>query len=189
MRGFHVLARAVVACALAALTTLTTLTGCHMGLLGVVMSAEDQGPYLPETLSLELGEGHVRTLGCLDVGFVMHERRERDLLDLHVGNRCTHPEALDVRRLTIRGVGEEGASRSIVISDPRGEIQRYHVGGSERGRERLLLEGAHALARVCFHLEGITPDVPSARPLPLCLDRVGGAWKPAAAPALAGGAT
>jgi len=186
MRGFHVLARAVVACSLAALTT---LTGCHLGLLGIVMSAEDQGPYLPETLARELGEGHVRTVGCLDVGFVMHDRRERELLDLHVGNRCTHPEALDVRRLTIRGVGEEGASRAIVISDPRGEIERYHVGGSERGKERLRLEGARALSRVCFHLEGLAPDVPSARPLPLCLDRVGGAWKPASAPVLIGGAT
>ena len=177
-------ARALVAAALA-----MSSTHCHLGVLGIVMSGYDQGPYLPETLAKELGAGHVRTIGCLDLGLVMHERAGTELLDLHIGNRCGHPERLDVQRLTIRGVDTNGAARSIAISDPRSELARYHVGGAERGKERLRLEGALALARVCFHLEGVAPDVPSAQPAPLCLERREAGWLPAPAPIMSGGAT
>jgi hypothetical protein len=154
------------------------LGGCHFGLLGMVMTAHDQGPYLPETLASELGPASVRTIGCLDVGFAVHERDATELLDLHVGNRCAHPEALHVSRLAIRAVDERGESRAVTISDPRDEIAKYHVGGSERGRERLRLLNAKTLASLCFDLGAVAPDVPEAKPAPLCFRRESSGWKP-----------
>jgi hypothetical protein len=155
------------------------LSGCHIGLAMLVAgSARGVGPYQAETLATELGPGSVRTIGCLDVGVVIHERSGVDLLDLHVGNRCLHPEALDVARLTMRGVDDRGGARGVALSDPRHEVVRMHVGGAEHGRERFRLEGAHGLAGLCFHLEAIAPDVPGARPAPLCFERGAGGWQP-----------
>ena len=166
MRAVSVLA---VACA-------PGLVGCHVGLLmAAAGTAIDQGPYRAETMTAELGASSMRTLGCLDVGLALHERDARDLLDVHIGNRCGHPEALDLRRLTIRGVDGDGQSRTITLYDPHGEILPFHVGGAERGRERLRVENARDLTRLCFDLENIAPDAPAARPLPLCFDRKSGA--------------
>lgn len=159
-----------------------------MGVFALVLSGHDQGPYLPHTLSRELGPSSVRTVGCLDVGFALNERDGAALLDLHVGNRCTHPEALDIRRLAMRGVDEQGEARTLALYDPREEIGRFHVGGSEKGRERLRLQiyregrleslGAETLSRLCFDLGAIADDSPEARPAPLCFQRRGPSWSP-----------
>jgi hypothetical protein len=156
------------------------LGGCHMGLLGLVSGgAAARGPYLPETIAREIGPASMRTIGCLDVGLVPFQRDGRELVDLHVGNRCGHPEALDMRRVVIRGYSESGASLDVTLSDPRGEIDLLHVGGSEQARERIGLENGAAARRLCFHVDRIAPDAPSARPAPLCFDRTtGDAWRP-----------
>lgn len=60
--------------------------GCQLGLLGLVMSAHDQGRYLPESLARELGPTSVRTIGCLDVGLALHEREGRELVDLEIAS-------------------------------------------------------------------------------------------------------
>ena len=152
--------------------------GCHVGLLmAAAGTAIDQGPYRPETMTAELGARSMRTLGCLDVGFALHERDARDLLDVHIGNRCGHPEELDLRRLTIRGVDGAGQTRAVALHDPHGEIRSFHVGGSEQGKERLRVENARDLERLCFDVEHIAPDAPAAGPVPLCFDRRRG-WRP-----------
>lgn len=162
---------------LAGLLAAAATSGCHMGLLMVAAgAATDQGPYRPETIANELGPEAVRTLGCLDVGFALYERDGVDLLDVHIGNRCAHPEALDIRRLTFRGVDRAGATRSVTLYDPRSEIVRLQVGGAERGRERLKLEGANGLTRLCLDLEAIAPDAPEARPAALCFNERNG-WR------------
>jgi hypothetical protein len=153
--------------------------GCHLGLAMLIAGgATAKGPYQAEALAAELGPGSVRTIGCLDVGLVVHERDGSELLDLHVGNRCIHPEELDVARLAMRGVDAQGNARAVVLSDPRKEIARLHVGGAEKGRERLRLEGADGVERLCFDLEAIAPDAPAARPAPLCFERRADGWRP-----------
>jgi hypothetical protein len=172
MRAFLLLASVV----FVALVT----SGCHIGLFMVAAGAAlDQGPYRAETLATELGGESVRTLGCLDVGLALYEREGDKLVDLHVGNRCSHPEALDMRRAVIRGVDEQGEQRTVTLYDPRNEVVRMHVGGSEKGRERLRLENVVGLAGLCFDLSGIAPDAPAARPSPVCFERKNG-WKASA---------
>jgi hypothetical protein len=167
---------------LATLATALMTAGCHIGLLMVAAGgALDQGPYRAETIATELGPTSVRTLGCLDVGLAVYQRGPNELLDVHVGNRCGYPEALEVKRLRIHGVDEEGVSHDVTLYDPKNEIVRLHVGGAERGKERLKLQGAHELTRLCFDLQAIAPDVPAARPAPLCLER-GAGWRPAPIP-------
>jgi len=144
-------------------------------------SVLDQGPYHAETLATELGPTSVRTLGCLDVGLAVYRRGEAVLLDVHVGNRCSYPEALDVARLRIHGVDQEGGDHAVTLYDPKSELVRLHVGGAERGRERLKLQGARDLTRICFDLQALAPDAPSARPAALCLER-GEGWREATGP-------
>lgn len=164
---------------LATLATALMTAGCHIGLLVVAAGgALDQGPYRPETIANELGPTSVRTVGCLDVGLAVYQRDANELLDVHVGNRCGYPEALDVRRLRIHGVDAEGVRHDVTLYDPKNEIVRLHVGGAERGKERLKLVGARDLTRLCFDLEAVAPDAPAARPAPLCLER-GAGWTPA----------
>jgi hypothetical protein len=155
-----------------------TLAGCHMGLLGVVASVDDKGPYAAGTLANALGPSAVRTVGCLDVGLAISDRNESELLDVHVGNRCSVPEALDLARLSIRGTDRAGEVRPVTLQDRRGEIAVLHVGGAESGRERILLEGAHGMEQLCFELGAIAPDAPEARPTPLCFRRRGTEWSP-----------
>lgn len=161
-----------------ALVAFTSLAGCHVGLLmATAGSAVDQGPYRAEAIAGELGPASVRTLGCLDVGLALHERHHQQLLDVHVGNRCGHPEAFDLRALAIHGSDSAGRARSVTLYDPHREIAPMHVGGAEHGRERLRLEDAQDLTRLCFGLERIAPDAPAARPTPVCFDRASG-WRP-----------
>ncbi|MBX3232034.1 MAG: hypothetical protein KIT84_20035 [Labilithrix sp.] len=164
--------------ALAAASSL--LAGCHFGALLLVSNAASaRGPYRPESLARELGAGSVRTIGCLDVGLVPFRRDGGDLVDLHVGNRCGYPEALDMRRTVITGYSDTGAPFDVAFSDPRGEIELLHLGGADHARERIRLDRAGAARRLCFDLERIDPDAPAARPRPLCFARNGGAWVPA----------
>lgn len=154
--------------------------GCQVGLIGLIgAGSRAQGPYLSETIATEIGPASVRTIGCLDVGLVPFQRNGSALLDLHVGNRCGHPEAIDMRRLVIRGYDERGADHDVVLIDPRAEIALVHVGGSDRGHERIRLEGALGAQRLCFDLERINPDAPAARPTPLCFERTTNEWRPA----------
>ena len=162
---------------------MTTSGGCHFGLIGVAAGADDRGPYLPGTLTNELGPLQVRTMGCLDIGLVPFDRPAggprptgSQLVDVHVANRCTHPEAFDLARAKVRGRGDDGTLRDVALSDPRREIVVLHVGGAERGLERVRLEGAEHLASLCFDLTLVAPDAPSSRPAPLCFARREVTW-------------
>jgi hypothetical protein len=165
--------------AVAAMTLLAT--GCHMGFLGAVAgSAFDQGPYLPRTLADELGSPSVRTLGCLDVGLDVRGTRGGETLDVHVGNRCGHPERFDLKKLAVHAVDESGREREVTLRDPRSEVVIRHVGGAEHGRERFRLDvegGLSPLRRMCFDLGSVAPDSREARPAPLCFDRDDTAWR------------
>jgi hypothetical protein len=153
-------------------------TGCHVGLFVLVGAASDaQRPYVPEAIAREVGPSRVRTLGCLDVGLVPFERGGSALVDVHVGNRCGYPEALDLRGLVIRGRDAAGDDHDVALVDPRSEIGLVHVGGADRGHERIRLEGAASSVRLCFHLERINPDAPAARPAPLCFERSDDGWR------------
>jgi hypothetical protein len=163
-----------------AVAVATCIGGCHWGLLGLVMgSSSAHGPYQAEQLAKDLGPGSVRTLGCLDVGFVPFVRDRVELLDLHIGNRCTHPEQLDVAQLKITGVDIRSERELVKLNDPRREIVPLHVGGAEAGVERLRLNATRFLVRLCFDLDGIAPDAPEARPAPICFERLeGDRWRP-----------
>jgi hypothetical protein len=179
------------------------LGGCHWGLVGVMLLGGTAPlPYHAESLAKELGPQSVRTLGCLDVGVVVFDRLAdsnpssnstftHEMLDFHVGNRCSYPEAIDLRKLVIRGERTvpahwaeiDPANRDhvgkidIALWDPRSEIRELSVGGSERGRERIRLDGAHSAERICFNFERIAPDAPEARPAEMCFVRKGYAWE------------
>jgi hypothetical protein len=156
------------------------LPGCHFGLAGLVQGGgRADGPYIPETLGRELGSGFVRTLGCLDVGLVPFERDSRELVDVHLGNRCGHREAIDLRALSIRGTYEGDLEDDVLLADPRQEVEPLHIGGAERARERFRLVLAGAARRLCFDVTRIAPDTPAARPAPLCFVRSGDEWRPA----------
>lgn len=155
------------------------VSGCHVGaMMMVAQGSSDRGPYRAEAIAGTLGAASVRTLGCLDVGLAVHERNGSELLDVHIGNRCIHPEALDLAGLTVRGLGEGGGARAVMLSDPRSEITPMHVGGAEGGVERLRLEGAHGLDLLCFDVGHIAPDAPQARPAALCFERTPAGWRP-----------
>ena len=154
------------------LSALAGATGCHVGaMLAITHSALDQGPYRAETLAAELGPGSVRTLGCLDLGIVLYERNGKDLVDVHVGNRCGYPERLDLGKLAIRGTDPAGNTREVSLYDPKGEVVPLHVGGAQRGRERFRIDDARDMRTVCFDLDRAAPDAPAAHPPPLCFDR------------------
>lgn len=175
--SFARVARVIVASS--SLAGISGVMGCHVGMaLAVAGSALDQPPYRAETIAAELGPSSVRTIGCLDVGLAIYERDHRELVDVHVGNRCGHPESLDLGKLAIQGVDTAGRPRLITLHDPRNEIIPLHVGAAEKGRERFRMENAHDLTRLCFDLEAIAPDAPAARPAPLCFERHTG-WLPA----------
>jgi|GEM_PF-7002664 len=153
------------------------IAGCHVGLLALASSAPDaQGPYLAGTLARELGPPAVRTLGCLDVAVTPITRRGEDLLRLHVGNRCTHPEALDLAKLRMVAEDAEGRRLDPTLEDPRREIVRLHVGGSERGHELVRVLGLTRASRVCFAMEAIAPDAPEAVPSATCFARSRDGW-------------
>jgi hypothetical protein len=159
---------------------LVFVPGCHFGLGGLLAEgSQAKGPYVAETLGRELGSGAVRTLGCLDVGLVPFQRSDRELVDVHVGNRCGHREALDLRALSIRGTYDGDLEDDVLLADPRGEIAPFHIGGAERARERIRLVRAALARRLCFDLARIAPDAPAARPAPLCFDRTGDTWRAA----------
>jgi len=163
----------------------TGVAGCHMGLAGVVAgSAKSHGPYRGNELVTELGAGSVRTMGCLDVGLAIEDRPKGEHLTAHVGNRCAHAEAIDLKRLGLTAFDGESAPVGVTLSDPRSEIVELHVGPAERGHEhiRLAKNESARLARVCFDLRGIAPDAPDATPAPICLVRS------ASGPFVAGGA-
>ncbi len=147
-------------------------SGCHWGLLGTAIGASGaDGPYVPGRIAEELGSARVRTLGCLDVGIAPIGDRI-GIVDVHVGNRCTHPERIDVAKMVVTSEGE----KPIALFDPRREIVRLHVGGAERGLERIRFEGMYGTRRLCFDLGAIAPDAPEARPLSMCFRRDVGMW-------------
>jgi hypothetical protein len=155
-----------------------SICGCHWGLIGVVVgSGNAQGPYIQNSLAAELGPTRVRTLGCLDVGIEPLGDRS-DVVDVHMGNRCTHPEPIDLAKLgvTVRKHEYEGVARDAAVWDPRNEVIPLHVGGAERGRERIRIDGMSTAQRVCFSFGSIVPDAPDARPLPMCFRRGTGEW-------------
>ena len=140
-----------------------------MGLLGM-LAASSKGPglYVGGTIGQELGDAAVRTVGCLDVGLALVERDPaQDLLQLHVGTRCNHPEALDFARVRIEAEGLDGSAREVKLEDPRGEIVMLHVGPGERGKELVRLNGAAGVVRISFDVNAIAPDVPQAHPAPV----------------------
>jgi hypothetical protein len=163
-----------------ALVALVCLSGCHWGLAGVVVGAVFlPGPYHAETLARDLGPHAVRTLGCLDVGFAITTSNDRETLDVHVGNRCAHPEALDLSKLAIRGVDGRGEPQKIALRDPRREIAELHVGGSQRGKERfrLVSNSNFVPRRICLDVDRIAPDAPAARPAAICFEPVDDGWR------------
>jgi hypothetical protein len=154
-------------------------SGCHVGLLGAAFGAAyDRSPYQPETIARELGPQAARTLGCLDVGFAISSEAQGPLLDAHVGNRCGHPEALDLAKLVIGARHRDGERGKLALWDPRREIVPLQIGGAERGREKIRLTGASSdVSQICLHVEGIAPDAPESRPAPICFERgETGAW-------------
>jgi hypothetical protein len=170
---------------------MATAPGCHMGFLGLVFGV-DTGPppYIGETLASELGRASVRTLGCVDIGLAPMDRAgatlaERgELVDIHLGNRCSHPEVVDLTRLRIRGrdadadADADGAEHEIGLYDPHNEIVPLHIGGAERGVERVRLSvdpNLH-LGRLMFMLDGVAPGAPTATATPLCFEHKAGAW-------------
>ncbi len=154
------------------------MVGCHFGLAALIEGgSRASAPYLPETIAHEIGRDSVRTLGCLDVGLVPFSRGATSLLDLHVGNRCGYPEAFDLRRLAIEGQGEAGTSFDVNLVDPRGEIDVVHIGGADRGHERIRLDAPSDAKRLCFRFDGVNPDAPEAKVSPVCFDRTAEAWR------------
>lgn len=148
--------------------------GCALGLLGVTGGiAADKGPYVPGEIAEKLGPNAVRTLGCLDVGFAVSPRGEGDLLDFHVGNRCKTPHELDLQKLAVHAPLPDGRRIPVTLVDPRNEIEAVHVGGAERGHERIQLQYAELTdaKRICFDASGIAVDAPETRPEPVCLER------------------
>jgi hypothetical protein len=149
--------------------------GCHIGLAAVIAgSAQSHAPYRGNELSTELGPESVRTLGCLDIGFrVQHREEKGEHLAVHLGNRCAHPEAIDLKKASLTAFDLDGNPVRVWLSDPRNEIAELHVGGAERGAEIVRLEKAEAksLARICFDLKMVAPDAPDARPEPFCIER------------------
>lgn len=159
---------------------LPLLGGCHFGALMLLAEGpRAKRPYHAETLVEELGPRSVRTIGCLDVGLVPFTRSGRDQVDLHIGNRCGYPEAIDLRAAVITGYSETGTPVDVAFHDPRHEIVLLHLGGAERGYERLALEQSPGNARrLCFDLSRIDPDARAAEPTPICFDLSGGSWSP-----------
>ena len=164
---------------LAAFVALTTLSGCHIGFLGVIGAGMANGPYAPETIAKELGPQAARTMGCLDVGFVPHERGGQQLLDFHVGNRCPEPIAVDLRGVVLAAETADGRQVPVKLHDPRTELVVVHIGASERGRERLRIDGAgEVLDRLCLDVQRLAPDAPSSHPPALCFRReASGQWQ------------
>ncbi|WP_394829487.1 hypothetical protein [Pendulispora albinea] len=129
-------------------------------------------PYLQGRLAEELAPAAVRNLGCLDVGFAVTRRPEGGLLDLHVGNHCKEPHPLDLTKLRIGTTQADGRAVSVVLHDPRHEIEKLDVGGCTRGHEQIRLdvgEGAELGPEVCLDVSAIAPDAPHAHPAPICL--------------------
>jgi len=154
----------------------SVVAGCHWGLMGVALGGgEAKGPYAQNEIAAELGPARVRTLGCLDVGLAPLGDRS-DVVDVHVGNRCTHPERIDIAKLAIQVAAGDGVERAASVWDPHGEVVVLHVGGAERGRERLRIDGMSTAQRVCFALGAIAPDAPDARPVPMCFRRGVAEW-------------
>jgi hypothetical protein len=154
---------------------LATTLGCHVGLVGVLAgSATKHGPYRGNELITELGPDSVRTLGCIDIGFrVQHREEKGEHLDVHFGNRCAHPEAVDLKKASLTAFDLDGNPVGVSLSDPRNEIAELHVGAAERGEEIVRLDKAEAkpLGRICFDLKMVAPDAPDARPDPFCIER------------------
>ena len=159
------------------LVALTGPLGCNLGLFGVAAFAPTApGPYLPETLANELGLESVRTIGCVDVGLSVDTTTRGDFVDVHLGNRCTRPEKIDLRRLAVLGGTESGHDRDVALSDPKSELVPLHIAGSTRGRERFFLSGSGGTSGLCFDLTRIAPEVPAAHPAPLCFERRDARW-------------
>lgn len=121
------------------------------------------GFYRAGTIGSELGGASVRTIGCLDVGLALVERPDASLLQLDVGNRCSHPEALDFAMIRIDGVRADGERRVVALQDPRHEIVPLHVGAGERGKELVRIDSGD-LVRLSFDVDAIAPDTPHAHP-------------------------
>lgn len=157
-------------------------SGCHVGLVGAAIgSAGANGPYQAASLASILDPKAVRTLGCLDLGLDVFDADVGPIVDVYLGNRCGHPEALDLRELVIRGTraAEPDSERRVTLRDPRGEIVRLSVGGSEAGRERIRIDNVGASDRLCFDVDRVAPDAPDSHPAPVCFDRDGHTWKAA----------
>lgn len=155
----------------------TTTVGCHMGLVGMVAGTSySNGVYRADTIAHELGEPSVRTLGCLDVGLAIIDRDKAEdygtsLIELHVGNRCNHPEALDFAQIRIEGSDPHGDRRIVTLDDPRREIVKLHVGAGERGKEKIRMNTSAGLVQLTFDLDRIAPDAKNVHPAPVSFTR------------------
>jgi hypothetical protein len=141
--------------------------------------AYDPDPQTP----LGLAAGQARTLGCVDLAVALGSDPRLPpsslLLSLRGGNRCAHPEPLDVAAMSLVGRDARGARWLLFVSDPRGEIVPMHLDASTRFTENIELASnapADALVSVCIQLAGVARDAPDARPEPICFRRTAEGW-------------
>jgi hypothetical protein len=130
--------------------------------------------YVPGTVPASVNDGRraVRTIGCLDVGLVLVP----DRLDIHLGNRCSHPEPFDLKQMRITATDASGAVVSHELKDPRSEVQPLQVDASTRGRERFFFGVSGEATKVCFDLRGVNSNASEARPEPICFTRDDTRW-------------
>lgn len=129
--------------------------------------------YVPGTVPASVTEGRraTRTIGCLDVGLVLAQK-----LDVHVGNRCSHPEPFDLKAMAIVARDEEQRLVSATLHDPRGEVAPLSVDAATHGRERFQFHVDEQARSICFDLRNVNRDAPEARPEPICFTRQDARW-------------
>src|SRR5260370_26233802 len=99
--------------------------------------------YVATHPTFDIPPAAVRQLGCLDVGLALgRDPRIPDdalLLDVHLGNRCTHPEAFDFTAMIIEARDADGNVAAMRFYDPRNELGPRTVDASVEALERLRL--------------------------------------------------
>jgi hypothetical protein len=107
-------------------------------------------------------------IGCVEIGVRPAVRPEAHgpVIVVYLGNRCDHSVAIDLRKLTVVGGNERGATTPMVLYDPAHEIESVAINGRAWGEEWIELSATMPIGDVDWldvDVGSVVPEVPATK--------------------------